>query len=94
MPKAYHEILPAIQMSSKRIWDTALRREARSRNTRENAVNVKRLLDEENLETVILVTSALHMPRAPARLTSTEPCDGAADRRPAACGRPGGCPPA
>ncbi len=33
-------------------------------NTRENAINTKRILDERELEKVLLVTSALHMPRA------------------------------
>lgn len=35
-----------------------------SRNTRENAVNVRRILQERNLGRVLLVTSAMHMPRA------------------------------
>jgi len=35
-----------------------------SLNTRENAVNVQQLLQEYNLNSVLLVTSALHMPRS------------------------------
>ncbi|MEL6223487.1 MAG: YdcF family protein [Cyanobacteria bacterium J06626_14] len=35
-----------------------------SLNTYENAVNVKQILERENLNTVLLVTSALHMPRS------------------------------
>ena len=39
--------------------------EDKSRNTRENALNVKDLLKERHLgSSIILVTSALHMPRA------------------------------
>ncbi len=35
-----------------------------SLNTRQNAVNVQRLLEQEGLEQILLVTSAMHMPRA------------------------------
>lgn len=35
-----------------------------SRNTRENARRTKRLLDDHGFEKILLVTSALHMPRA------------------------------
>jgi len=38
--------------------------EEQSRNTYENAVNIKPLLEENNLSSVLLVTSATHMPRA------------------------------
>ena len=38
--------------------------EGDSLNTRHNAVNTKALLDAESIETVLLVTSALHMPRS------------------------------
>ena len=38
--------------------------ETASRNTYENAVNSKRLLGAHGLHKVLLVTSALHMPRA------------------------------
>jgi uncharacterized SAM-binding protein YcdF (DUF218 family) len=35
-----------------------------SLNTRQNAVNVQAILEERNVQTILLVTSALHMPRA------------------------------
>ena len=35
-----------------------------SLNTYQNAVNVKQILEAENLQTVLLVTSAIHMPRS------------------------------
>ncbi len=35
-----------------------------SQNTRENATESKKILDRENIETILLVTSASHMPRA------------------------------
>ena len=35
-----------------------------SLNTRENAVNVQKILEEKSLNSVLLVTSALHMPRS------------------------------
>jgi uncharacterized SAM-binding protein YcdF (DUF218 family) len=38
--------------------------EPRSRNTYENAVETKKLLDPQGIRRIILVTSALHMPRA------------------------------
>ena len=38
--------------------------ESRSRNTYENAVETKKLLDPKGIRRIILVTSALHMPRA------------------------------
>jgi uncharacterized SAM-binding protein YcdF (DUF218 family) len=38
--------------------------ETGSRNTRENAVNTKKILDRLGAKRIILVTSALHMPRA------------------------------
>lgn len=38
--------------------------EGDSLNTRQNAVNTKALLESESIETVLLVTSALHMPRS------------------------------
>jgi uncharacterized SAM-binding protein YcdF (DUF218 family) len=38
--------------------------ETESLNTHENAVNVKKILDERGIEKVLLVTSALHMPRS------------------------------
>jgi len=38
--------------------------EGTSRNTRENAVFSKKLLEGKNIDTILLCTSALHMPRA------------------------------
>jgi len=38
--------------------------ESDSANTRENAINTKRILEGRDLDMVLLVTSALHMPRA------------------------------
>ncbi len=38
--------------------------EGDSLNTRENAVNVQKILQQQNFNSILLVTSALHMPRA------------------------------
>jgi uncharacterized SAM-binding protein YcdF (DUF218 family) len=38
--------------------------ESKSFNTRENAVNVKKILDAQEFKTILLVTSAMHMPRS------------------------------
>jgi uncharacterized SAM-binding protein YcdF (DUF218 family) len=38
--------------------------EEESRNTRENAISTKRILDSRGFKKILLVTSALHMPRA------------------------------
>ena len=38
--------------------------EERSLNTRQNAVNVKEILEAQSIESVLLVTSAVHMPRS------------------------------
>jgi uncharacterized SAM-binding protein YcdF (DUF218 family) len=46
------------------IPETAIIQEPLSLNTYENAVNVKKILQEKNLKKVLLVTSALHTPRA------------------------------
>ena len=46
------------------IPDTAIIQESASLNTYDNAVNVKNILENRNLNKVILVTSALHMPRS------------------------------
>ena len=40
--------------------------EDKSLNTRQNAVNVKRILEAQSINSVLLVTSAIHMPRAAA----------------------------
>lgn len=45
---------------------TALWLESNSRNTYENAVESKKLLDAKGIQRIILVTSAMHMPRAAA----------------------------
>ncbi|MDY6937147.1 MAG: YdcF family protein [Cyanobacteriota bacterium] len=44
--------------------ESAILQDPTSLNTRENAVNVKRILEENQLDRVLLVTSALHMPRS------------------------------
>ncbi|MEM9997871.1 MAG: YdcF family protein [Bacteroidota bacterium] len=44
--------------------DSVLIAEATSRNTYENAVETKRLLAVRGIDTILLVTSAFHMPRA------------------------------
>ncbi|HSI53369.1 MAG TPA: YdcF family protein [Ramlibacter sp.] len=44
--------------------EAAILREGRSRNTRENAMYVRPLLQSQGAGTVLLVTSAQHMPRA------------------------------
>jgi uncharacterized SAM-binding protein YcdF (DUF218 family) len=44
--------------------ETAIRRETRSRNTRENAQNVRELLTQLQVRRILLVTSGQHMPRA------------------------------
>jgi uncharacterized SAM-binding protein YcdF (DUF218 family) len=44
----------------------AILEDARSRNTRENALEARRLLDPLGARRILLVTSALHMPRAAA----------------------------
>jgi uncharacterized SAM-binding protein YcdF (DUF218 family) len=46
--------------------DEALWLEPQSRNTYENAVETKELLDAKGIRRIILVTSAMHMPRAQA----------------------------
>lgn len=46
--------------------DSALWLEPHSRNTYENAVETKKLLDAKGIRRIILVTSAMHMPRAQA----------------------------
>jgi uncharacterized SAM-binding protein YcdF (DUF218 family) len=44
--------------------DDSLWLEAHSRNTDENAVETKKLLDPKGIQRIVLVTSAMHMPRA------------------------------
>jgi uncharacterized SAM-binding protein YcdF (DUF218 family) len=45
--------------------------EQNSLNTHQNAVNTKRLLNQKKLKTILLVTSASHMPRAMSTFRST-----------------------
>ena len=51
-------------MRLKGVPDTALLLENEGRNTHENALRTHEMLKEHNLHSVLLVTSALHMPRA------------------------------
>ncbi|NJM97877.1 MAG: YdcF family protein [Phormidesmis sp. RL_2_1] len=44
--------------------ESAILLEGKSLNTRQNAVNVKEILDQNAISSVLLVTSAMHMPRA------------------------------
>ncbi len=44
--------------------DSAIILEGESLNTRQNAVNVQKILTAQSLQSVLLVTSAIHMPRA------------------------------
>jgi uncharacterized SAM-binding protein YcdF (DUF218 family) len=44
--------------------ESAILQDPESLNTYENAVNVKQILDERGISSVLLVTSAMHMPRA------------------------------
>ncbi|NEQ80238.1 MAG: YdcF family protein [Moorea sp. SIO2I5] len=43
---------------------SAIIQESRSLNTHQNAVNVRKILDQRDLRKVLLVTSAIHMPRS------------------------------
>lgn len=52
--------------------EDALWLENQSRNTYENAVNSRKILDENGIHKILLVTSALHMPRALALFKSQE----------------------
>ena len=53
------QLLGIMEVPPAAVWQ-----EARSRNTYENAVETKKLLDPKGIQRIILVTSALHMPRA------------------------------
>lgn len=44
--------------------EDAIIQESASLNTYENAVNVRKILDEKGIKKILLVTSALHMPRS------------------------------
>ena len=43
---------------------SAILQDPTSLNTRENAVNVKKIMDDRGLKRILLVTSAMHMPRS------------------------------
>lgn len=51
-------------MSVAGVPEDALTLEIQSRNTYENAVETSKLLEGQNIERIILVTSAMHMPRS------------------------------
>lgn len=55
------ELLPLMGVPASALW-----LEDQSRNTYENAVNGRTLLDKAGIHRLVLVTSALHMPRAKA----------------------------
>lgn len=57
--EAMHEYLVAFGVP-----DAAIVQEARSRNTYENAIYVRDILEDLGAQRVLLVTSALHMPRS------------------------------
>jgi uncharacterized SAM-binding protein YcdF (DUF218 family) len=59
------QLLSIMAVPAAAVWQ-----ESRSRNTYENAVETKKLLDPKGIRRVILVTSALHMPRARAIFSS------------------------
>ncbi|ATX80232.1 Uncharacterized SAM-binding protein YcdF, DUF218 family [Mariprofundus aestuarium] len=69
------------------VAESAIHVEASSSNTWENAANMKVMLAEKNISTVILVTTAWHMPRAVASFKAhgirviAAPCDFKASRR-------------
>jgi uncharacterized SAM-binding protein YcdF (DUF218 family) len=44
--------------------ESAILQEPKSRNTRENAVNVQQLMEARGIRRILLVTSAMHMPRS------------------------------
>ena len=54
----------AILLKDFGVPESAIILESESRNTHENAVMTKTILDEKNLNKILLVTSALHIPRA------------------------------
>ena len=53
------EILQSLGVPKEALW-----LENKSQNTRENAVFAKAILDEKGIKKILLVTSAMHMPRA------------------------------
>lgn len=54
----------AVLLRAMGIPDTALIQEPTSRNTHENGVNVKQIVETQKIRRMLLVTSALHMPRS------------------------------
>ncbi|MBM0741213.1 YdcF family protein [Phormidium sp. CLA17] len=51
-------------MKTMGVPDSAMIQEPTSRTTRENAVNVKKIMGENGIRRILLVTSAIHMPRS------------------------------
>jgi uncharacterized SAM-binding protein YcdF (DUF218 family) len=65
----WHETLPEAQRSAELLINLGVPRsniipESRSRNTRENAVNTAGIFKQHGWQSGVLVTSAVHMPRA------------------------------
>ncbi len=54
----------AILMEPMGVPPSAVLQDSTSLNTRENAVNVKKIMDENGIRRILLVTSAMHMPRS------------------------------
>lgn len=54
----------AVLMETMGVPRSAMLQDPTSLNTRENAVNVKQILDAQGIRQVLLVTSAMHMPRS------------------------------
>lgn len=54
----------AILLETMGVPRSAMLLEERSLNTRENAVNTKQIMEAQNIRRVLLVTSAMHMPRS------------------------------
>ncbi len=54
----------AILLETMGVPRSAMLLEERSLNTRENAVNTKQIMDAQKIRRVLLVTSAMHMPRS------------------------------
>jgi len=54
----------ATMMETMGVPKAAMLEDPTSRNTRENAVNVKQIMDSQGIRRVLLVTSAVHMPRS------------------------------
>ncbi len=54
----------AILMEPMGVPRSAMLQDPTSLNTRENAVNVKKIMDENGIRRILLVTSAMHMPRS------------------------------